>query len=133
MFSSQSTSNVNRRQSSGMHSRPSQYRSGVSGHSSVGFYGRRISMTSPDSPEEDTCTWHPGECIPQSEQRESQPDIFSLILQMKTSISSKIEQVQSSLDILSGRVEKLEEVSAERSHLNQTPGSSSSSPSSSLR
>ena len=85
-------------------------------------------MKSPDSPQDDT--WQLGQYIPQSEPSESPPDFYSLIVQMKTSITSEIQKVQSSIDTLSDRVDKLEKdftSTANTSHLNQTPSSTSSS------
>ena len=92
-------------------------------------------LTRHDFPEPED-TWQPGQYIPQSSEPSPPPpppDFYSLLVQMKNSISTQIQQVQTSVDSLSGRVDKLEQKmsgAAERIRLSETSLSSSSSPSS---
>ena len=73
-------------------------------------------------------TWQPGEYLPSS-YNAPQPDFFTLLSQMQGSITAEIRKVQASVEVLAGRVNKLEKDlmgTTEQLHLCQTPPSSSS-------
>lgn len=103
-------------------------------HSTGGFYGRArggFVVTPERQGPQRVDMWQPGECIPQnrSEPAPGMPDFYSLLVQMKTSITNQIQEVQTSVQTLSDRVNELEHdfsSTSERIRLNETPSSSTS-------
>ena len=69
----------------------------------LGFYGHTRARRSPEEE-----TWQPGQYLPSHTEPPPEPDFYTLLVQMKSSISTQLQQVQTSVDTLSGRVDKLE-------------------------
>ena len=72
-------------------------------HTPRRFYGRTCARRSLEEE-----TWQPGQYLPSHTEPPPEPDFYTLLVQMKSSISTQLQQVQTSVDTLSGRVDKLE-------------------------
>lgn len=96
-------------------------------HSASSFYGR--SSKGSGSPEK--AVWQPGQYLPVRHENPPPTDFHTLLAQMQTAITTQVQKIQTSVDMLFGRVDQLEDVSGtmEQVCLCQTL-SSSGSPSS---
>ena len=108
---------------------PNSTRRHSSNQSSGNFYGSAFSSTDAADVDGDE-PWQPGEYIVTPRAEPPQPDIQALLSQMQSAISAQIQKVQTSVDNLSGRVDRLEDNmsdTAEQLQLYQASLSSSSS------